>query len=68
MLKNILNIKGIESIKKEDQKNISGGIGLCLDQQCPEEGGSCCGGPYWGPPCLAGPVNLVCVNNVWVAC
>lgn len=68
MLKNILNSKGVNAIHKEDQKNINGGSRFCIDEQCPEEGGFCCGGPYWGPMCMAGPQNLVCVNNVWITC
>jgi hypothetical protein len=67
MLKNILNIKGIELIKKENQKNINGG-NLCIDEECPIEGGSCCGPVYRGPWCMAGPQNLGCVNGVWMAC
>ncbi|MDY8136989.1 hypothetical protein [Aquimarina sp. 2201CG5-10] len=68
MLKSILEIKGVQELKKEVKENISGGFNY--SSICPSEGDYCAvnGQPYFGVPCLAGPVNLYCINHTWQVC
>ncbi|OED48328.1 hypothetical protein AB832_00220 [Flavobacteriaceae bacterium (ex Bugula neritina AB1)] len=68
MLKSILKIKGVQELKKETKKVIVGGFSN--NGICPNEGDFCSanGQPYMGVPCLAGPVNLYCINNAWQIC
>ncbi|CAL2083140.1 conserved hypothetical protein [Tenacibaculum sp. 190524A05c] len=67
MLENILKINGVQKLKANDQKNIEGGR-FNLGSMCPNEGDYCSvdsGADQMS--CLAGPSNLACINNVWVA-
>ncbi|TCP24632.1 hypothetical protein EV195_10563 [Tenacibaculum skagerrakense] len=68
MLENILKINGVQKLEGSTQKNIKGGTRFNTNGICPQEGDYCnldIGADE--VRCLAGPFNLQCVNNVWVA-
>ena len=54
MLKNILELEGVNGLSKKDQKQIKGGIGICSDNKP-------------GPGCVMTPPGTVCWNGkpVW---
>lgn len=64
MLKQILNVKNIEVLKKETQKNIQGGVRSI----CPSEGEYCPDDAASIPVNCITDVAYCCVNNTWTRC
>ncbi|WP_161595823.1 hypothetical protein [Flavobacterium pectinovorum] len=41
MIKNILNLKGVTELTKNEKRSITGGL-ACVDGVCPRPGAICC--------------------------
>ncbi|SNR51225.1 hypothetical protein [Flavobacterium sp. ov086] len=41
MIKNILNLKGVTELTKNEKRSITGGL-ACVDGVCPKPGAYCC--------------------------